>query len=133
MTVPFPTSTVRPPDWIDNLKLGAPATITQTFSSGAESRLQVSAVEVGASFDCYWNPIVYPEINLILNFWRSVGTVEDITLPNDFFIAGCPPDRAALYRAASPTGRWRFKAQPELQEIDLFRQQMIAMLVACVD
>ncbi len=134
MTQVFPiTAGLRAPDWAEGLVVGDQPTVNKIFASRSESRLRLSSVQSGAEFQASWAPLLYPALSELLAFWQLVGTHEDFTLPASFFATGCPVDRATLYRNASPTGRWRFKQAPTLNEIELRVQQCIITLVACID
>lgn len=130
------TVTLLAPNWVDGLLIPDQPTIITTFASRSESRLRISSVPTSAEMTAWFNPIAYPAVTALTNFYQLVGTFEDFTLPSgspNFFAAGCPADREAMYRAASPTGRWRFKSPPVLNEIELRMQQAVCTLVSSID
>jgi hypothetical protein len=127
------TANLRAPDWASDPIVGEQPIAINTFASKSESRLRLSSVQVGGEFTITWAPALYPLVSELLAFHRLVGQFEDFTLPAGFFVSACPAARAQLYLDLSPTGRWRFKSQPALNEIELRVQQCFVSLIACTD
>lgn len=129
----FPiTATLVAPNWIDEPQLSGAAHATTQFLNGAVSTLRYTDTQTGGELLCHWDGVDDDFLAEFLGFWRLVDMIDSFTLPAAFFRPEWLSGRVANYRAASPTGNWKFRQKPKILDLNLHSYQITATIVASI-
>jgi hypothetical protein len=122
-----------PPDWIDSPVLPESASIETKFLNKSRSVLRISEVQADAEMTARWEMLSYAHVARFRQFWNQVETRESFLLPDAWWPVAIPGEIKNFYATLSPTGYWRFRERPVVDDRSFLQPTIVAILKGEID
>lgn len=102
------------PTWIDHVNLPAKPNIPQRFQMGVDSDLRLSSIPIDGKIKCEFH-LSPTQAQDVKDFWAVVEMADSFQFKESFWPESEDPAAVQGFKGYSPTGFWRFDAQPTFE------------------